>query len=151
MQLAISVTYIVISISHTIHRHLFSDFSSFHSPIKEKEKQWRMKGLTIGQWINLNRNNISVFAHQYSVLWKKTCPILSPLVGLTPTGKQPSKRNTGGFQNSLQDKLFRLLFCLILLQCYYYSVKTAFQSACQVKLILRCVLKCCHFFHGTPY
>ena len=56
----------------------------FYSPIKEKEKQWRIKGLTMGQWINLNRSNISVFARQYSVLWEKTCPILPPLVGLTP-------------------------------------------------------------------
>ena len=34
------------------------------------------------QWINLNQNNRSVLAHQYSVLHEKTGPILLPLVGL---------------------------------------------------------------------
>ena len=37
--------------------HLFSNFSPFHSPVKKKEKQWRMKGLIMIQWINLNQNN----------------------------------------------------------------------------------------------
>ena len=58
----------VISKSRTIHRHLFSDFSPFRSPIKEKGKQGRMKGHTRAQWINLNRNNRSVLANRYTVL-----------------------------------------------------------------------------------
>ena len=37
------------NIRHKIHWHLFSDFSPFGSPVKEKGKQWRMKGLTIAQ------------------------------------------------------------------------------------------------------
>ena len=52
----------VISISHTIHQHLFSDFSPFHSIVKEKGKQGKMKGLTMAQWINLNRSNRFVLA-----------------------------------------------------------------------------------------
>ena len=76
----------VISVSHTTHRHLFSNFSPFHSPIKEKGKQGRKKGLTMAQCINLNRNNRSVLACWYSVLWEKIGPVLSPLVGLT-TGR----------------------------------------------------------------
>ena len=52
-----------ISTSYTIHRHLFRDFSPFHSPVKGKGKQGRMKELTIVQWINLNQNNRSVLAH----------------------------------------------------------------------------------------
>ena len=31
--------------------------------------QQRIKGLTMAQWINLNRNNISVIVHRYSALW----------------------------------------------------------------------------------
>ena len=58
----------VISESRTIHQHLFSDFSPFHSPVKEKGKQGRMKGLTIAQWINLNQNYRFVLACQYFVL-----------------------------------------------------------------------------------
>ena len=36
-----------ISISFTIHWHLFNNFSPFHSPVKEKGKQWRMKELAM--------------------------------------------------------------------------------------------------------
>ena len=54
-----------------------------------------MKGLTIVlQWINLNRNNRSVLAHQCSVLSEKTGPILLPLVGLT-VGGQAGRQHTG--------------------------------------------------------
>ena len=44
-------------------------FLNFYSPVKEKEEQWRLKGLT---WINLNWNNRSVLVCWYSVLWEKT-------------------------------------------------------------------------------
>ena len=36
----------------------------------------------MAQWINLNRNNRSVLAHQYSVLGENTGPILLLLVDL---------------------------------------------------------------------
>ena len=62
------------NINHTIHRHLFRNFSPFHLPVKEKGKQGRMKGVTMTQCINLNRNNRSVLAHWYSVLWDKIWP-----------------------------------------------------------------------------
>ena len=42
--------YDVISKSHTIHRHLFSDFPPFCLPVKEKGMQGRMKGLTRAHW-----------------------------------------------------------------------------------------------------
>ena len=63
---------------HTIHRHFFSGFSRFRSPVKEKGKQGRMKGLTMLQWIHVNRNNRTVLASQYSVLGEKIGPILAP-------------------------------------------------------------------------
>ena len=72
----------------TVHQHLFSDFSPFHSPVKEKGKQWRMKGFTMVQWINLNQN---VSAHPYSVLCEKTGPIILLLVCIRrsrQTGRQ---------------------------------------------------------------
>ena len=65
-----------------IHQHFFSNFLPFHSPVKEKEKQGRMKGLTTAQWKNFNRNNRSVLARWYSVLREKIGLILLPLVGL---------------------------------------------------------------------
>ena len=58
----------VISISCTIHRHLFSDFSPFYSPVKEKGKQGRMKVLTMAQCIYLNRDNRYVLVCHYYVL-----------------------------------------------------------------------------------
>ena len=82
-------------------------------------------------WINLNHNNRSVLASQYSVLREKIGPILPPLGRLTAGregGKVASRRNTGGFQNfitSIQVKLLGLLFCLMLLQLYC-SFRTAF-------------------------
>ena len=126
MHLAISVT---ISISHTIYWHLFRDFSPLHSPVKEKGKQGKMKGLTMVQGININWNNKSVLTHWYSVLWEKTGPIIL-LYASGAYGRQAGRQNTGGFwnfKNSLQVKLFRLLFCLLSLQ-YCYSISTAFQS-----------------------
>ena len=36
----------------------------------------------MAQWINLNRNNRSVIAHQYSALSEKAGPVLLLLVGL---------------------------------------------------------------------
>ena len=62
--------------------HKYNDFSPFHLPVKEKRKHWRMKGLGMVQWINLNWNNRSVSVYRYSVLWEKTGPIFLPLVGL---------------------------------------------------------------------
>ena len=41
----------VMSKSHTIHRCLFSDFSPLCSPVKEKGKQERVKGLTHGAMV----------------------------------------------------------------------------------------------------
>ena len=71
-------------------------FSPFCSPVKEKEKQWRIKGLTMAQWINVNQNNRSVLERQYSVLWEKTDYIIPPLVGHM-AGRQASRWNTGDF------------------------------------------------------
>ena len=39
---------------------IFSDYAHFCLPVKEKEKQRRIKGLTMVQWINHNRINRSV-------------------------------------------------------------------------------------------
>ena len=69
------------------------------------------------------------------------------------------KQNTGEFQNfknSLRVKLFVLLFSLISVQCYYSNQNCISVVFCQVKLILRCVLKCekfsCYFlFHVNSY
>ena len=55
-----------------------------------------MKGLTMTQWINLNRNNRSVLAHRYSVLGEKTGPILPPLVGLI-AGREAGRQTKCGW------------------------------------------------------
>ena len=56
---------------------LFSDFSPFCSPVKVKGKQWRMKGLTMTQWINLNRNNRSLLVYRYFLYWEKKLALSS--------------------------------------------------------------------------
>ena len=66
--------------------------------MQREGKQGRMKGLTMAQWINLNRNNRSVLVHPHSVLGEKTGPILLPLVGLM-AGRQAGRQNAGGFSN----------------------------------------------------
>ena len=109
---------------------LQSDFSPFRSPVKEKGKQGRMKGLTRAQWINLNRNNRSVLASRYSVLWEKNWPNSPTASGSygREAGREAGRRNTGGFRSfktSLQVKLFGILICLISLQ-FYYGIRTAF-------------------------
>ena len=70
--------------------YLFSNFLPFRSLAKDKGKQWRMKGLTMVQWMNLKRNNRSTLARWYCVLWEKAGPILLLLVGCT-AGRQAGK------------------------------------------------------------
>ena len=67
----------------------------FYSPVKEKGKQWRLKGLTMAQWINFNQNNRSVLASQYSVLWEKLALFSYRSWVLWQAGRP----NTGGSQN----------------------------------------------------
>ena len=124
-----------ISIVITISQHLYSHFSPFHLPVKEKEKQWRMKGLNMVQWINFNQNNKSVLMCQYSALWK-TDPILPSLVCFI------AGRQAGRDKIQVDFSFFKILYrfiqiqyvlCLILMQ-YYYCI---WISLSQVKLILR--------------
>ena len=105
----------------------------------------------MAQWMNLNRNNRYVLTHQYILNCEKNwpCPPTSGSYG-RQSGKQTGGRTSeqaGGwagrqvgrqadiiwvnfkiFKALLQIKLFRLLFYLILLQCYH-SIRTAFQLA----------------------
>ena len=116
-------------IRHTIYRHLFSDFLPFHSPVKEKGKQVRMKGLTMVQWI-INLNQTTDLCQRVNILFceKKLALSFHYQWVLQQRGRQAGRRNTGGFQNfktSLQVELFGFLFYLILLQ-FYCSIKTAF-------------------------
>ena len=122
-----------ISISHTIHQHLFSDFSPFNSPVKEKGKQGRMKGFTMVQWINLNWNNGSVLAIDILYCEKKLglssyCQQVLWQAGRQTGRQMKHKYKFQNFKNSLQVRLFGLLFCLLSLQCCC-SIRTAFQSA----------------------
>ena len=70
---------------------------------------------------------------------RKTGPILLQLMGLI-VGRQANEIWVG---LEIFKILYRLnylgVFCLILLQCYYNCISVGF---CQVKPILRCVLKC---------
>ena len=138
-----------ISISHTIHRHLFSDFSPFRSPVKEKGKQGRMKGLTMAQWINLNWNNRCVSELIFCIL-RKTGPILLPLVGLA------AGREAGRQADRLADEiqvgfeilqiLYRLNYSGFNFVYYHCNVATVlerhFSRLFSSKAYLRCVLKC---------
>ena len=107
----------IISISCAIHQHLLSNFSPFHSPVKEKEKQWRIKWPTTAQWINGNWINRSVVAHRYPALWEKSDAILPLLMGLM-AGRQAGRQNSDGFQflkNFLHVNLFG--FCCVSYHC----------------------------------
>ena len=113
----------------SMNSHLFNNLSPFHYPVKEKEKQSSMKGLTMAQWINLNRNNGSVLANRFPSSWEKTGPLLPPLVGLTAgwlagwlAGWQTIHGWIRNFKKSLQGKLFGFLPRLISMQCYYSIV-----------------------------
>ena len=117
----------VISKSRTIHQHLFSDF---HSPVKEKGKQGRMKGLTMAQWINLNRNNGESIFCIVRKNWPYP-PITSGSYGRQ--GGRPADKIQVDFEilklfyknYSDSTKTIQLLFCLISLQ-FYCSIRTAF-------------------------
>ena len=70
-----------------------------------------MKRLTMAQWINLNWNNRSVLAHQYSVLQEKAGLILQLLVGLT------AGRQTGEIWASFE--IFKILYRINYLGFYF--------------------------------
>ena len=56
-------------------------------------------------------------------------------------GREDDRQNAGGFQNfynSLQVKLFGLIFCLLILQCTTV-LEVHFVDLYQVNRILRCV------------
>ena len=78
----ITYLYMQVTISHTISLTPLQQFPTFSFTSQREMEARRMKGLTMVQWINLNRNNRSVLAHRYSVLGEKTGPILLLLVGL---------------------------------------------------------------------
>ena len=102
-------------------------FLSFYLPLKEKEKHWRMTGLTMVQCIYLNQNNICVTASLFCTV-RKNWPYLPTTTGSysRQAGQQIKYMCISNFWNSLQVKLFELVFCLISLQCYY-SVRITFQ------------------------
>ena len=65
----------------------------------------------MAQWINLNRNNISVLASRYFCIVRKNWPY--PPTASGSYGRQGGRQNMGGFQNfksSLQVKLFGFIF-----------------------------------------
>ena len=125
-----------ISIAITISQHLYSHFSPFHLPVKEKEKQWRMKGLNMVQWINFNQNNKSVLVCQYSALWKNwPYPPIASVFYSRQAGWQTDKIQVdfSFFKILYRFIQIQYVLCLILMQ-YYYCI---WISLSQVKLILR--------------
>ena len=111
----------IISISNTIHWHLFSNFSPFHSPLKEKGKQGRMKGLTMTQCINLNLNKRFVLVDWYSVLWQKTGPILLPLMDPMASWKAGRLAGRPVHKIWVRSKLNHLRFYFV---CYHCTFTT---------------------------
>ena len=89
----------------------------------------------MAQWINLNQNNRSVIAHQYSALSEKVGLVLLPLVGLT-AGLLAGRQNAGGFKILYRPNY--LYFYFFNLLKYYLCISTGFS---QLKLILRYVLR----------
>ena len=54
----------------------------------------------MAQWINFNWNDRSVLACRYSIMLKRTDPILPPLVDLMAgrqAGRKTERQNMGGF------------------------------------------------------
>ena len=92
----------IISISCDINTMHFSNFWHFCSPVKEKKKQWRIKRLTIAQWINLEEKNSNGSTSIYCIV-RKTGPISSMLVSLRQAGKQAG-RHAGRHAGRQSDK-----------------------------------------------
>ena len=134
----------MISIHCTIYWHLFSNFSPIHLPVKEKEKQSRIKGLILAQWINLNRiNRFVVASASISCIVRKNWSYLPTTIGSYGrlAGWQTKYGRVSNFLKSIQVKLFRSLFCLN--QCNAIIVSQVhFSRLLSIKHILRCVLKC---------
>ena len=78
----------------------------------------------MAQWVNLNRNNRSVIAHQYSSLSEKAGPVLLPLVGLTAgwlAGWLAGRQNAGGFQILYRPNFLYFYFVIILSYLMIYE------------------------------
>ena len=112
-----------------------------------------MKGLTMAQWVNnnLNRNNRSVLAHQYSVLWEKFGSISPPLVGLM--AERPADEIWVDIE--ILNLFYRLSysdFYLVYYHCNFTAVLELHSVGfCRVKV---CVLKWekfgSHYFSCQP-
>ena len=114
---------------------MYTTFVIILQSVKEKEKQWRIKGLTMAQWVSLKWNNKFVVAHRYSSLWEESRPILPTLVGPT-AGRQAGKQTKCvlvdfKILNSLQIK--RHTFNLIILTRF---VKQSNWNCCQMNYLL---------------
>ena len=85
---------------------------------KRSNEGWKVSLSFIVKWMNLNQIKRSLVLHWYPTLWEKNGLIFPPLVGLMyvrQAGRQIGRQNACGFQNfknSLQVKLFRVIFCL---------------------------------------
>ena len=81
----------------------------------------------MAKWINLNQNNRSVLAHQYSVLGEKTGPILLSLVGLMAGREagQPADEMQVGFE--IFKILYRLNYSGFYFVCYHSNVTTVLE------------------------
>ena len=127
----------VIRISRTIHQHLFIfSFTSQREREAMKDKRTCYGTMDKSKSEQQMGDSVSIFC-----IVIKTGPILPPLWVLQQAGRQAGRQNKGGFQ------IFKILynsgFCFftitaVLLQ-YQNCISVDF---CQVKLILRCVLKC---------
>ena len=77
----------------------------------------------MAQCINLNWNKRPMLAHRYSVLGKKTDPILLPLVGFT-AGREADEMQVG-------FEFFRILYRLnysgFYFVCYHSNVTTVLE------------------------
>ena len=144
----------IISIRQTIHRHLFSDFSPFRSPVKQKNQAREDERTHHGTMDKSSLEQPIFVSESTFCIVRKNWPILQPLVGLIrQEGRQAGRQNTGGFQNFKTFNYSDFYFfniTAILLQ-YQNCIQSAFVK---LKFILRCVLKCekfgSHFFMSIP-
>ena len=112
-------------------------YLSFSHAVNENEKQWRIKGLTMAQWMNFNRNNRFVVVCRCET---ENWPYILPLHASGSYGRQAVQchyRQAGNVTTGRQAMSGR--------QCNVTTVLPMhFAHFTQVKLILslRCILSC---------
>ena len=115
---------------------------------KNKEGLWRIKGITMAQWTNINRNNRFVNPPPLSWMSEISGAVHLALLGLMAGSRQEKCRWISKILKLTVDWNIRFLLCLAKMQ-HHYSNTNAFQAIFTGKVYCKDIFKVQRF--TKPY